>query len=113
LFEKEEAAPSAHHTESKRLCEVTCINYQIYKNRRGIANQLRIRELFGAKGVAELRANSILGKRVADFDMAHAHEEGESSFEVLLGPKLTRREEVSMANNVNMSEPHDEAQHEQ
>jgi hypothetical protein len=74
LFEKEEAAPSAHHTESKRLCEVTCINYRIYKNRRGIANQLRIRELFGAKGVAELRANSLLGKRVDDFDMAHAHE---------------------------------------
>ncbi|KAM0925708.1 hypothetical protein ACQ4PT_003978 [Festuca glaucescens] len=99
VFEKEEADPSAHHTESKRFCEVTGINYRIYKNRRGTVNQLKIRELFGNKGGAELRANSLLGKRVADFDMAHAHEEGESSFEVLLGLKRIRREEVSTANN--------------
>jgi hypothetical protein len=110
---EKEAVNSAHHTESKRFCEVTGVNYRIYKNRRGTVNQLRIREMFGNRGGAELRANSLLGKRLADFEMAHAHEEEESSFEILLGPKRLRREEVSTANNDNMSGPHGEARHEQ
>jgi hypothetical protein len=92
VSEKEEAATSAHHMESKRFSEVTGINYRIYKNQRGAVNQLKIRELFGNKGGAELRANSMLSKRVAGFDMAHAHEERESSFEILLGPQRIRSE---------------------
>jgi hypothetical protein len=106
-------AEQASGTESKRFCEVTGLNYRVYGRRKGTVNQLRIRELYGTKGVAELKANSLLGKRAAEFDMDHVYDEDESSFEVILGPKRPRTGEASTANNRNMSGPQGEARHEQ
>ena len=63
--------------------------------------------------MAELKANSLLGKRVGGFELAHAHEEDVSSFDIILEPKRTRMEEVASVNNTPMSGPHGEARHEQ
>ncbi|KAM0899823.1 hypothetical protein ACQ4PT_021055 [Festuca glaucescens] len=83
------SAKTVSDSESQRF-KVSGVNYRIFKHRRGTVNQLRICELHGTKGVAELRANSLLGNRVAEFERAHEHEEVESSCEVLLGPKHIR-----------------------
>jgi hypothetical protein len=106
------SAKTVSDSESQRF-KVSRVNYRIFKHWRGTVNQLRICELHGTKGVAELRANSLLGNRVAEFERAHEHEEVESSCEVLLGPKHIRSEEISIANDGNMSGPHGEARHEQ
>jgi hypothetical protein len=56
--------------------------------------------------------NIVLGKRAMDYEMAYGCDE-ESSFEVILNPKLLRTEEVSTGNTEHMSGPHGEARHEQ
>jgi hypothetical protein len=105
-------AKPASETESQRFCQVTGLNYRVYKNRRGTVNQLRARETDGTRGSAELRLNSILGKRAMDYELAYGREE-ESSFEVILNPKRLRTEEASTGNNQHMSGPHGEARHAQ
>jgi hypothetical protein len=109
---EEGAAKPASETESQRFCQVTGLNYRVYKNRRGTVNQIRAREIDGKRGSAELRMNSTLGKRAMDYEMVYGPEE-EPSFEVILNPKRLRTEEVSTGNNVHMSGPHGEARHEQ
>jgi hypothetical protein len=56
--------------------------------------------------------NIVLGKRAMDYEMAYGCDE-ESSFEVILNPKLLKNEEVSTGNTDHMSGPHGEARHEQ
>jgi hypothetical protein len=106
------SAKPTSETESQRFCQVTGLNYRVYKNRRGTVNQLRAREIDGTRGCAELRLNNILGKRAMDYEMAYGREE-ESSFEVILNPKRLRTEEASTGNNQHMSGPHGEARHAQ
>jgi hypothetical protein len=72
-------------TESQSFCKVTSINYRVYKIWKG--------------------------KNAEQFDLKH--DNANSSFEVILGSKMTRSRGFFTKNNTNMSGSHGEARHEQ